>query len=108
MATLDIEIPRTETEGYRLNLSQAQPIVYALWRSDPSDADGRPNIFHVTVCPYEADDYLDGGDVTVEGAPMPGPVVQWLADYVSRHHHDQPFEKRQRQPFAPMAEDDIG
>ena len=28
---------------------------------------GWPEPFHVTVCPYEAQDYLDGGDVVVEG-----------------------------------------
>ena len=96
--TLDIELFASETEGYRYNLSQAKPVVYALWRNENDEPDGRPAVFHVTVCPYEAQDYLDGDDVTVEGLPMPEAVALWLAGYVSRHHVDEPFEKRRHRP----------
>jgi len=97
-ATLDIELFPSETEGYRYNLSQAAPVVYALWRSENDEPEGRPAVFHVTVCPYEAQDYLDGGDVVVEGLPMPEAIALWMAGYVARHHVDEPFEKRRRRP----------
>jgi hypothetical protein len=97
-ATLDIELFASETEGYRYNLSQASPVVYALWRTENDEPDGRPVVFHVTVCPYEAQDYLDGVDVTVESLPMPDTIARWVAGYVARHHVDQPFRKRQRRP----------
>lgn len=97
-ATLDIELFVSETEGYRRNLSQARPVVYALWRTENDEAEGWPVVFHVTLCPYEAQDYLDGGGVTVEGLPMPEAVALWAAGYVARHHVDEPFEKRQQRP----------
>ena len=106
-ATLDIELFPSETEGYRYNLSQAKPVVYALWRSAEDEPDGRPALFHVTVCPYEAQDYLEGGDVTVEGVSMPEAVELWLAAYVARHHVDAPFEKRKRRQIT-AGEGEIG
>ena len=99
-ATLDIELFTSETEGYRYNLSQAAPVVYALWRRENDEPEGWPAVFHVTVCPYEAQDYLDGGDVVAEGLPMPEVIALWVAGYVARHHVDQPFEKRRRVPNA--------
>ncbi len=113
-ATLDIELYPRETEGYRYNLSQAEPVVYTLWRNEDDEPEGRPAVFHVTVCPYEAQDYLDGGDVTVEGVPMPEAVALWVAGYVARYHVDEPFEKRRRKPHpdgkrrALMDEDELG
>ena len=100
MATLDIALFPGETEGYRYNLSQAQPVVYVLWRHEHEDAERTPEIFHMTVCPYEAQDYLDGGDVIVEGVPMPDLVAHWLRSYIARYHVDAPFEKRQRKRHA--------
>jgi hypothetical protein len=97
MATLDLELFPRETEGYRYNLSQARRVVYVLWRTGEA-AEGWPDLFHVTVCPYEAQDYLDSGDVTVEGVAMPDAVAHWIADFVARHHVDEPFEKRRRKP----------
>ena len=97
-ATLDIELFAGETEGYRYNLSQTAPVVYTLWRAENGEPDGLPTVFHVTVCPYEAQDYLDGDDVTVEGLPMPEAIALWVAGYVARHHVDEPFEKRPRRP----------
>ena len=114
LATLDIELHRGETEGYRYNLSQAEPVVYTLWRLPNEDPASCPEPFHVTVCPYEAQDYLDGGDVVVEGARMPEAVALWLAGYVARHHVDAPFEKRRRKPHPdgkrrqPVEEDELG
>jgi molybdopterin-guanine dinucleotide biosynthesis protein A len=96
MATLDIELFPRETEGYRFNLSQAQPAVYVLWRHQDEDIAQLPEVFHVTVCPYEAQDYLDGGDVVVEVATLPDLVAHWMRSYIARHHVDEPFEKRRR------------
>jgi hypothetical protein len=100
VATLDLELFPRETEGYRYNLSQARPVVYLLWRNGEASAAGWPDLFHVTVCPYEAQDYLDTGDVTVEGVAMPGAVAHWIADFVARHHVDERFEKRRRKPHT--------
>src|SRR5579884_3405790 len=71
IATLDLELFPRETEGYRYNLSQDRPSVWLLWRHEHEDAGEMPEVFHATVCPYEAQDYLDGGDVTVEAVAVP-------------------------------------
>jgi hypothetical protein len=109
MATLELELFPRETDGYRHNLLQTRPLVYVLWRHPQEDPEGWPVPFHVTVCPYEAQDYLDGGDVVVEGVAMPETVAQWLQDFISRHPVDEPFEKRRRKAGRAVAEgDDFG
>ncbi|MCI0429733.1 MAG: DUF3305 domain-containing protein [Rhodospirillales bacterium] len=98
-ATLPIELFPSDTEGYRYNLSQAQPCVYVVLRSD--DPAGAPRPFHVTMCPYEAQDYSEGSSDIVDGVPAPDAILAWVADYVARYHVDEPFKKRERQPFDP-------
>src|SRR5207253_7758755 len=105
IATLDIELFPGETEGYRFNLSQAQPAVYVLWRHADEDIAQQPEVFHVTVCPYEAQDYLDGGDVTVEAVPLPDLVAQRMSGFIARDHVDAPFEKRRRKRHEAVAEE---
>jgi len=113
-ATLDIVLYRRETDGYRANLAQREPVVYVLWRLPEEDPDATPELFHVTVCPYEAQDYLDGGDVIVEGVSMPEAVALWLSGYIARHHVEAPFAKRRRKPhpdgedLAAAEEDELG
>jgi Protein of unknown function (DUF3305) len=96
-ATLPIEIFSGETEGYKYNLSLDPPIVFVVL--DP-DADGpheiEPSL--VTVCPYEAQDYLDASENEVQNTPMPPQVVSWLTAFVEKHHVDVPFKKRKRTP----------
>lgn len=114
LATLDIALYRRETEGYRFNLSQVEPAVYVLWRLPEEDPGATPELFLVTVCPYEAQDYLDGGDVVVESVRMPEAVALWLSGYVARHHVEAPFAKRQRKAhpdgkgLAQAEEDEFG
>lgn len=84
-----------ETAGYLQNLSQRAPMVYVVLRRDENQ-DGPPlRPFHITACPTEAQDYLDGDDV-VDTVPMPAAIAEWLRDYVRRFHVDKPFVKRQR------------
>lgn len=99
--TLPITLFRGETEGYKYNLSLDPPRVYVILReADEADAH-EVEPFLATVCPYEAQDYLDSGDETVETSTMPGPVTAWLAAFVERHHVDRPFIKRERKPYDP-------
>ncbi len=92
--TLDIELFRGETEGYRNNLSQASPMVYVVLRKN-EEADGLEyEPFLATVCPYEAIGYSEDNDDMVEGVPMPPEIMIWVQDFVTRHHVDTPFVKR--------------
>lgn len=95
--TLPIEIFSGETEGYKYNLSLDPPVVFVVL--DP-EAEGAHEIEPslVTVCPYEAQDYLDVSENEVQTTPMPPPVASWLAGFVEKHHVHVPFKKRKRIP----------
>ncbi len=100
--TLSLALYRKETEGYRVNLSQEPPRLFIILRSGvdaESEHDWVP--VHATVCPYEAQDYLDSGDDLVEAVSMPPEIVAFVQDFVDRHHVDEPFVKRKRKPHDP-------
>src|SRR3546814_6458507 len=89
--TLSLELFRTETEGYRYNLSQAVPTVYVILRREGGSFEDAPTPFRVTACPYEAQDYSENSQDLVEGVPMPEPVIAWVQAYVHEHHVARPF-----------------
>ncbi len=91
---LVIELFRGETDGYRTNLSQPNPIVYVVLRRDPEAEELEFAPFLATACPYEAMSYNEGNDDVVEGVPMPPEVAEWLREFVALHHVDRPFVKR--------------
>ena len=101
-ATLDIEIFAKETEGYRVNLQSTNPAVYVVLRpnQDPGSAH-EVDVFHVTVCPFEASLYTDVGEDIVEGVPMPPEIAAWVGDFFDKHHVEVPFVKRKRLPHHP-------
>ena len=94
IGSMEIELFRRETEGYRANLSNVPPHVYVvLARGTEAD---EPDImpFLVTVCPYEAEGYTEGDEEIVEGVPMPDEIGAWVQRFVDAHHVDEPFKKR--------------
>ena len=107
-ATLPLEIFSKETEGYKYNLSLDQPLVFVVLRnSDDDEQEGYQHEvfpFLVTVCPYEAQDYLDSGEEVVDNVPMPLSIMAWLDEYINRHYVEEPFKKRKRKAFDPRKE----
>ena len=103
-ATLPLELFRKETEGYKYNLSLNQPSVFVVLRDDDDDESDEVIPFMATVCPYEAQDYMDSSEETVQSVPMPDTVASWLAGFVETHHVDEPFKKRKRKAFDPRKE----
>lgn len=98
--TLPLELFRKETEGYKVNLSQDPPRLFLVLRGG-EDVDCAHDLvpFLVTACPYEAQDYLDSGEETVEAVLMPEGVVAFVQAYIDRHHVDEPFRKRKRKRY---------
>jgi hypothetical protein len=97
-ATLPLELHRTETEAYRVNLSGRSPAIYVVLRKiQPSEKSAGNDVapFLVTASPYEAEGYLEGEDV-VEVTPMSEGLIAWVQAFVQRHHVDEPFVKRKR------------
>lgn len=93
-ATLPLELYPKETEGYRYNLSCDPPLVFVVLREgeEAGDHDVEPAL--VTVCPHEAQDYLDSSEDQVDAVVMPDTIKAWVASFVERHHVDEPFRKR--------------
>lgn len=102
--TLDLSLYRRETEGYKVNLSNAQPVVYVVLRAGQEAEEMDVEPFLVTVCPYEAGGYAESGDEIVDGVPMPREVAAWVQAFVDEHHVDVPFRKRKRGPKNPHEE----
>lgn len=96
-ATLTLELFRTDTEGYRLNLSQDPPRLWVVMRPGGAPgADGEELVpFTVTASAHEGEGYQVGTDV-VETVAMPAEVIALVRDFVEQHHVDVPFHKRER------------
>ena len=101
-ATLPLELHRTDTEGYRLNLSQEPPRLWVVLRPDEGrDEPGAVVPFLVTASAHECEVYQVSGVEIVDTVVMPEPVVALLRDFTEQHHVDIPFEKRQRKRHFP-------
>lgn len=95
--TLPLELYRSETEPYRVNLSQEPPRVFVVLRARPDNAEGHELIpFLVTADPFEAQNYLNSGEEVVEPVAMPLEVLALVRDFVEVHHVETVFTKRQR------------
>lgn len=100
VATLPLELFRRETEGYKQNLSNEMPVVYVVLRQGEEAEESEIEAALVTVCPFEAQDYLDAGDDLVDGVAMPDSVAAWMTEFVDYHHVHEPFKKRKRRKWA--------
>lgn len=97
VATVSMTLYRTDTEAYRIALSEVPPRVYVVLRPDEDGDDDRPYfVEEVTASPYEAQDLLDGGEDLVEAVPMPEGLAAWVQAFVDEHHVDEEFKKRRR------------
>lgn len=93
-ATLDLELFRGETEGYKTNLSQSPPQIFVVLRPGETAEEMEVEPFHVTACPYEAMGYYESGDEIVEGVLMPEELMAWVQTFIDAYHVDEPFLKR--------------
>ena len=96
-ATVEMEVHRKETEGYRVALSNDPPSVYVILRpNEDPDAEQDVDVFRVTVSAFEAQDYMDSGEEIVEAVPMPPELIAWVSSFVEIHHVEEAFVKRKR------------
>ena len=95
-ATQDIWLYVSDTEAYVHELGAEVPSVYIILRGNPTGEPGDLNVVHVTVSPYEAQDYADSGEEIVERVPMPDGVLAWVTDFVGKYHEEETFVKRRR------------
>lgn len=107
--TADLVLHRAETEGYLVALNARVPTLWAILRR-ADGAEGRPDLVAVTASAYAAQDHTDNSEDIVEPVAMPEGLAAWVAAFVARHHRDEAFVKRRRQPHHDGAahEDGVG
>lgn len=94
-----IELHRSESEGYFLNLTSPDPKIFVMWRINEDDAridddpKWRPQL--VTVSYNEAARLLDGGE-QVEVVPLPESIRNWMQPFVAEHYRPEPKRKSRR------------
>ncbi len=92
---LELELHRSEGEGYHLNITSPEPRVFVLWRFE-----GQRAVPHlVTVSYNEAARWLDGGE-QVDSVTMPAEIMAWMTPWVVAHYRPEPRKKvRRNDPF---------
>lgn len=102
--TLTVRLFGRETQGYMVNLANTVPACYVILRQgeDAGDHDVEP--FHATLCPFEAQSYLDAGEDIVDAVAMDTGMAAWLRAFCDRNHKDEPFYKRKRRNHTDAAE----
>lgn len=94
-ATVPLTLWASDTEAYRVGLSDTPPPIYVVMRA--TDDDARPyDVSLVTASPFEAQDYADNGEDLVEKVPMTPGLVALVRDFIEAHHEDEAFVKRRR------------
>jgi hypothetical protein len=90
----EVELNRTEAEGYYLNLTTDQPVAFVEWELTANGAEPR----WVTLSYHEAARRLDGG-AQVEAVPMPRDWLPWVAAF-TQQHLQVPEKKRRPAPAS--------
>jgi hypothetical protein len=94
-----IELHRSESEGYFLNITAPEPKVFVMWRMIDSEElvvggpGARPHL--VTVSYNEAARLLDGGE-RVDVVPLPPEILAWMQPFVAAHYRPEPKRKVRR------------
>ncbi|CFX17372.1 conserved protein of unknown function [Candidatus Filomicrobium marinum] len=98
-ATLPLELHRKETTAYCVNLANGEPSVYVVTREDPESGSEHPLDVHlVTASPFEAQPHASMGLDSVDCVAMPERLVFIIRDFIDKHHVEETFKKRRREP----------
>jgi Protein of unknown function (DUF3305) len=89
-----IELYRTETANYLLNLNAAAPLLWVVLRQREQEPPYQ--VLAVTADPAEGEAFTEAGNDLVETVPMPGAIVETVEAFVAEHHVECPFYKRHR------------
>jgi hypothetical protein len=89
-----IELHRTETANYISNLESGAPALWVVLR--PTGAQPPFEVLTVTADPAEGEACTEAGNDLVETVPMPAAIAHAIEAFVSEHHVERPFFKRQR------------
>lgn len=105
-ATKELWLYVSDTEAYAHEFGTESPSIYIVLRPSKLSGEGQLDVMHVTVSPYEAQDYCDSGEEIVEKVPMPPAVFAWVEAFIEQHHVEEPFVKRRRNKHRVDRKDD--
>ena len=97
----EIELYRSDASGYRDNLTTGAAQLWVVLR--PTGLEPPFEVVGVTAEPSEGESFTASAADLVEAVPMPNPVRAAIADFVTEHHVEHPFIKRQRDRANPEA-----
>lgn len=97
----EVELYRTETANYRDNLHSGTPQLWVILR--PMEGDPPYELAAVTADPAEGEAMTEAGVNLVDTVPMPEPMQETIAAFVTEHHVERRFEKRKRDEADPEA-----
>jgi Protein of unknown function (DUF3305) len=98
-----VELYRTETANYSGNLESDGPLLWVILR--PTGSEPAYRLLSVTADPAEGEALAAAGNDLVETVPMPAMIAREVADFVGRHHVEEPFFKRRRDGAEPNRRD---
>jgi len=100
-----IELHRSEAEGYHLNVTSPEPKVFVMWRLAETAGAGPAACPVIVTASYsQAARMLDGGE-QVDALPMPPGLLAWVQPFVAEHYKPEPRRKvRRNDPFRDDAE----
>jgi Protein of unknown function (DUF3305) len=96
-----VELYRTETANYLRNLASGAPSLWVVLRQ--TGAEPPYEVFAVTADPAEGEAFTEAGNDLVDCVPMPGAIVEALEAFITQHHVERPFHKRERDRADPEA-----
>lgn len=97
----DIGLYRSETGCYRDNLGSGAPSLWVALR--PTGVEPPYDLLAVTADPSEGESFTQAGDDLVGVVPMPMPVREIVEAFVTEHHVERAFQKRERDRADPEA-----
>lgn len=95
-ATLLLELHRTETMSYQINLANGEPSVYVVMRDAEEQDDPPVEPYIVTASPFEAQAHGESGFEFVERVVMPDQLIEIVESFIREHHVEVPFKRRKR------------
>jgi hypothetical protein len=92
--TASIDLYRTETANYLDNIRSGSPSLWIVLR--PTGSEPPYELAAVTADPAEGEAFTEAGSDLVETVPMPPNIISVIQAFLTEHHVERPFVKRQR------------
>ncbi|HWW79192.1 MAG TPA: DUF3305 domain-containing protein [Steroidobacteraceae bacterium] len=96
-----VELHRSETASYRENLVSGAPLLWVILR--PSTSEVGFELLMVTADPAEGEALTGAGNDLVATVPMPDSIQEAVSGFITEHHVERSFIKRQRDRSSPQA-----